>query len=334
MKYLFITPQAIDHLIGVQQYQSADYSGCMRLIDFLKGKVLEFNDSIISSASIGDGYILYKEVISRDKGLFFDFEQFDTFLSETPVRMIIIFQKVLRIAVKFFNKQNNFSSSERNYPDYLVVFPFPMKSPNDYYRVVVDKNSFRRGRTNILSVYFSGNEENANSMDTANISKFYELFKKFDQPVVSLSDGDNIDNVSSLKVSSIIHHDFNLSSGLTLDEWQQYLTKPQGDFIYSDIRGAERLEGAAGTGKTLSLILKCIYNLRKSNLKKRYIFITHSLATKEHILSVFLDVDKGLAPYICEDGDSQLDYDYYDSSYSIFCLQKQRTASLLVKRPE
>lgn len=50
------------------------------------------------------------------------------------------------------------------------------------------------------------------------------------------------------------------------------------------------MDGAAGTGKTLCLILRCIYKLKKcidENTEFHIIFFTHSLSTKERIISVF-----------------------------------------------
>ena len=60
------------------------------------------------------------------------------------------------------------------------------------------------------------------------------------------------------------------------------------------------MEGAAGTGKTISMILRCVFILKQKialNQPFHIIFITHSLATKERIIEVFKHVWKDFEYY-------------------------------------
>ncbi|MGC2778694.1 MAG: UvrD-helicase domain-containing protein, partial [Bradyrhizobium sp.] len=73
-------------------------------------------------------------------------------------------------------------------------------------------------------------------------------------------------------------------------------TENQRNFIQQPLTAPHRIEGPAGTGKTISLILKCLAELKKaaeSSNEHRSLFVAHSEATKKTILDMFIanDVD-------------------------------------------
>lgn len=64
------------------------------------------------------------------------------------------------------------------------------------------------------------------------------------------------------------------------------LSKKQYDFVVRDLRGSERLEGAAGTGKTTTLVLRALYLCdvyKKRKEEFHAIFICHYVASKEYL---------------------------------------------------
>ena len=303
MKFLYLTPEAISHFIVTRQYQSAEYSECKDLIDLLQNNKKEFFDGSVKSITMKEGVMLYKDKINRTSGLFFDYEQFTAFLIEPPSKIITIFQKVLRFATRYFSGRNSYGHCEIIKDNNGIVFPFPYIASKDAYRVVADRNGYRDGKTlNFLTVYYSGTEETNQPVIYTNLSRFYEEFKTLDEPIISTNEKDeDLPKLNSFTVMELSNPEQHYPVGLRDSDWEQYLTLPQKRFIFKEINGAERLEGAAGTGKTLSLILKCIYNLKKSNFKKRFIFITHSLATKKHIYDLFLETCPDIQKYMCED---------------------------------
>jgi hypothetical protein len=82
--------------------------------------------------------------------------------------------------------------------------------------------------------------------------------------------------------------------GLTTDEWyKSRLTERQRQFVDHPLTNSVRLVGAAGTGKTVALIVKCVRELkqaRASGAKKRFLFLTHAsqsaLDITNHVLSM------------------------------------------------
>lgn len=82
--------------------------------------------------------------------------------------------------------------------------------------------------------------------------------------------------------------------GRSLDEWLDgLLTKPQLDFVHVPLTRSLRLVGAAGTGKTLSLVVKCVSEFRKHVATEghRCLFLTHSQATVELITNAIASMD-------------------------------------------
>lgn len=83
--------------------------------------------------------------------------------------------------------------------------------------------------------------------------------------------------------------------GRSLDDWLDgLLTQRQLDFVKVSLTKSLRLVGAAGTGKTLSLVVKCVSELRKhmnGTEGYRSLFLTHSQATVEVITQAIASMD-------------------------------------------
>lgn len=79
---------------------------------------------------------------------------------------------------------------------------------------------------------------------------------------------------------------------LSYSQWMKKLAgTPQGDFIAAAIRGPQRVDGPAGSGKTLSLVLKCLYTLNQTKERgERHhaALVVFSEETRERIVSSFL----------------------------------------------
>lgn len=82
--------------------------------------------------------------------------------------------------------------------------------------------------------------------------------------------------------------------GLSTDEWyKSRLTERQRQFVDYPLASSVRLVGAAGTGKTIALVVKCLRELKKAlagGAARRFLFLTHAsqsaLDIENHILSM------------------------------------------------
>lgn len=79
-----------------------------------------------------------------------------------------------------------------------------------------------------------------------------------------------------------------LVGGYSLSEWyEKRLTTDQRRFVDHDLQTPVRLKGAAGTGKTLSMAVKClrdVYKFEDQGFAKRVAFLTHSVALAQDVL--------------------------------------------------
>ncbi len=86
-----------------------------------------------------------------------------------------------------------------------------------------------------------------------------------------------------------------MSKGISLRDWYETkLTSEQREFVDKPYSGPVRLRGAAGTGKTISLIVKFLFDgckFEQSSIPRRFCLLTHSSGTVDVVngLSEFLD---------------------------------------------
>ncbi|WP_022657450.1 UvrD-helicase domain-containing protein [Desulfovibrio desulfuricans] len=117
-----------------------------------------------------------------------------------------------------------------------------------------------------------------------------------------------IEKNAEIESSRLQNEDFNLNENFTcefadcsIEEWKKKLTVQQLQFVLADIKSSLRLQGPAGSGKTLALVLKCAIALQeksKNGENFRILFLTHALRTKNDVEALFLSLDDGMQEYI------------------------------------
>lgn len=287
MKYIYISLDAVNAFANIRQYQSIDFQPGENLYRVLIGETTDLKDNSISIEVLDNGIMFYTSQVDRNKGVLFDLTTFDAFQKQDSKSTITIFQKILKYAIKYFYKLT-YAPCERDVDaTTTIVFPFPFTATKNVYKILIDRNSskFNRKDKDILTVFYSGDNSNSNNKQVS----FTSLNKAMDE-IKSISFNTEkqteVRSIESFHTTNLEEVDLSIDSSLGYNNWDEYLTNKQKQFIYKDVNGTERLEGAAGTGKTLSMILRCIYLLQKND-NKRYIFVTHSKATKEHIIQIF-----------------------------------------------
>ena len=297
MKYIYITKDAIDYFVSNRLYLSFEYDFGEMLYNLLSGHNYSWQDNQVFIHQTQDGVILYTPDIDKNNGVLFDLTQFDAFSRQNESKVITIFQKTLKYAVRYFGNLS-LAPCERNIENTntTIVYPFPFTANKNVYKILIDKNGSkidRKGK-NILTVFASGE-----NIDNAIVS--YTVLHKAvaELPNVAI-ERQKIDNiqVKTYCTTTLDDINFRIGEGLNYNNWEPYLTKTQKSFIYNDVNGAERLEGAAGTGKTLSMILRCIFLLNK-HPQHRIIFVTHSKATRNHIIQIFKSIWPEVDDVLC-----------------------------------
>ena len=86
--------------------------------------------------------------------------------------------------------------------------------------------------------------------------------------------------------------------GLSTDEWySSKLTERQRQFVDHPLGASVRLVGAAGTGKTVALVVKCLRGLKEAvenNKEQRFLFLTHASESATNIENQVLGMEPEL----------------------------------------
>ncbi|NOQ27786.1 MAG: hypothetical protein GQ564_20680 [Bacteroidales bacterium] len=296
MDYLYIDYNAIEKIISERRFQSYEFNDSVILIDFLSCKIQNHKYHNIVLEKTTRGGFIYSGVQSK-KGVIFDFENFNAFQNEKfkGEEKITILQKTLKYAMKHWNN-NPLSSCEKNILDtnHSLVYPFPFTT-GETYRVLIDKKADEKKQNSrgldFLLVYSDGYDSKSYSPSLTHFKKAFEEAKDVCSIVENEKQPEG-ESEAALQVSNLVSNgEFkSINSHLGFDNWKFLLTNKQREFVEKDINGTERLQGAAGTGKTLSMILRCINLLKNYDVKKKEInilYLTHSVATKNQIEDVF-----------------------------------------------
>lgn len=289
MKYIFVTYDAIDEMVKLRQFHSPEYDEGMALVNTIKGESFEMPRCPILAQVSENGIILYTGSGKKDNGLLVAEECIAELAKETNEHIINIFQKLLKCCMRMFAGVRPAPNEHLSNNSLMVMFPFAKGMMSSGNRILIDKNTQKeaiRKSQVVFTAYYYGTSETHIELNAAGVKR---CLKEISQEHLSEATytAEEIDQIKSLYLTQLDPLELKLDSNIGYDNWKCYLTKAQKNFIERDITGAERLEGAAGTGKTLALILRCIYLLKKSNFSKRFIFVTHSIATKNHIIEVF-----------------------------------------------
>jgi superfamily I DNA/RNA helicase len=306
MKYVYLTLDALESFASIRQFQSAEFNETSMLCEVLKGDIHKWKHPQIKIYPNQDktGVVFYTNKIDRNKGILFDYDNFKSFIEENCGRIITIFQKTIKYSIRYFNNMP-LAPCEKNIPNLNIsmVYPFPFSATKEAYKILIDKNTskYNREERNILTVYYSGTAEYRKSISFTNLNKAMSLLKGI--IISSIEEQNNEHTVTTLNEVDLEKIDLTIDSKIGIDNWTPYLTQKQKKFVDKEITGPERLTGAAGTGKTLTMILRCINLLKKKkNDDYKIVFITHSLSAKNHIIQIFKNNYPDVEKLLCQDG--------------------------------
>ncbi len=306
MKYLVFGYNAIKSIVSHRKLQSMEYAECAEFVDFITGKKENLKLWDLRMEQKDDGGTIVSKKNEFEKGLVIDLTTFKGFNEKKYQRneILIILQKVLRFCIRNLENQP-YSSSEKNVDGNLsILFPFST-STHEGYKIAIDRKPDEKRMTakkggNFLLVYADG-VNGAKFTPPSSYSNFKKAHKALNSNYgapLSIEDNRKIEAISVVNLDS--NQNLSIDASIGFDAWKNYLTVNQKAFVESEICGPERLEGAAGTGKTLTLILRAI-NLIHKKIKSReslnILFVTHSVSSKNQINNIFKANFPGISDY-------------------------------------
>ena len=306
MKYLCIDNGALAELISGREYQSIDFEEGDRLIQALSGDVM-FVAKMKNVTLFQDGegaFLTTPGPWKQKKYLVIDCEQSALFTQLRSAESLQSFQKLMRFCSKYWtggllNKSERIVAGSSK----AVIFPLPYSTKP--YRIAIEREPMNdrlkkrdlSGR--FLLVYKTGWEGADSATETPNEKNFRRVFERLPDVYATTSKAaknipssrsnkqmasTNLDKMIEAKRS--VHHPFM--------DWLPQLTSQQSKFIFAPANTPHRLQGPAGTGKTLSLLLRTVWLLRiatEENKDCNALLVTHSEATRQSIKDALSVID-------------------------------------------
>lgn len=288
MFYVLIDRNATDDIIQDRFFQNLGFPPAQSLIKIIRGD--------------GDGPA-HLRFTRKDRGLIItsvkntpskDFVLFDlaslTIINDhNDAELLTIIQKTLRFAIKYWGALA-LGSGEKiiKASTKAVIFPFPFVANKVNYRITIErepnaKRLEKRGAGRFLLVYKNGTSIDDGADEKTTITNFKKGYDDYQEIFDTLSEentkGKFLTVNGSINVTNLEENIPNQLSAQGLNNWKRFLTDDQRQFVESGWASAHRLEGPAGTGKTLCMILKCLRTLtdaKENGIAHRSVFITPS----------------------------------------------------------
>ena len=304
MKFLAVDLGAAESIISNRELQSNEFIPGKTLALFLTSESafvkLPPDVHLVEAAG---GVYLVSTGEGSDHLFIIDLLSAAVFQGWQHSEQLLIFQHLLRFAVRYWKRQR-LSRSQTLIPNSTkaVIFPLPISTKTSF-RISIErepdqKRLAKRGLTGkYLLVYKCGTAEGAGPNETAGVTQFRKALEKLEAVRRKVELGSTDEAVSGLDIAALSVTELSpedtdsiISPYQTYDRWTQLLTEPQKRFVTSPLKTPSRIEGPAGTGKTLCLALKCIHLLKRAktqNVAHNSTFITHSEATCQAINVLF-----------------------------------------------
>lgn len=297
MTFLAIRRDAAEDIIAERVLQSADFPEGNRLALHLRSGSIDDVGPRISTSKTKHGVIAYGKNAAEQHYVVFDLDQSHIFSGVTNDQAILYLQRILRFAVKFWDKGVLTPAEKVLSATTAAVFPYPFSQKTGV-RIALDLNPdlerlSKRGKSGrYLLVYKIGTDEGDGPQETASVATFRKFLEDLDGLGTSLqaSQGELAPawetNFSSTSLGTLtskvdIHQGY--------ETWLRLVTEDQKKFIRAPLLHPVRIDGPAGTGKTASLSLAAIHSMRQAAEEGRdyqAVFFTHSEASRRSISTV------------------------------------------------
>lgn len=294
MKALVIDRAAASLLVQVRQLQSADYDAGDQI-----GNAL--SQGLDSDLVLGAGLSLVRRdnvarirtsLVDTAHQLVVGLDGCSIFVGRSSAQALSVLQKLLRFALKIWNQQA-FSPAEHTiggepFMKY-VLFPLSLATASGY-RITLQR--VRRSTVpagDHLFAFRHGYDDGGGPNESPPLGVFHSAIHVLTEELDTnlFESGRGILSGTPLSATQFGERERSASGiQVPFDDWLPLLTDRQRGFATRSLTSCERLEGPAGTGKTLALMLKTVAMLRSARERGEHfhaLFLTHSIATRRAI---------------------------------------------------
>lgn len=303
LKYWLFNESAVENIINESQFQSIEFPLGLEFIKFLRSGENKFSTLDIHTYQDGQGIVFSGKDISK-KVLIFDLINCDI-LWATDSDILFILQKAFRSAIRIWNGYPLTSSEKLSKDNNIVLFPFPYsKNSKNTYRIVFQINNedgrmSNRGIDSAVIAYKYGTDgaTRGPSAPERRLVKVAEQFYRSQISEIRQSFSHKSDTMikkDTEALHQIMAGDAVGNEGfkyMPYEKQLQNLTMSQKAVVeHTDMTAPIRVEGPAGTGKTLALLLRAIRILQEAEENGQAIkiaFFTHNNSTELSVRSQF-----------------------------------------------
>ncbi len=301
MKFLALSRSAADTIASDRFVQSREFPQGLELAQFLNDPALTPPElARIFNHRDKDGTCFVSTGAELPGTLVFDLTQADLFEALATDEALLVFQRILRFALRYWSNQKlNVNERIVKGTSHAVVFPFPI-STQSLYRVVIetapdDKRLARRPHLGkCLLVYAAGTDDKCGSTQDVPVTVFRKAIDAIgegrrlaSEAIKPSSSADSLKAIGLTRLGPLP----NLIDGhIGFDAWERNLTSSQRAFVTALLVAPHRIEGPAGSGKTMCLVLRAIQTARSAKnqgQESRSVFLAHSESTRRTIQTLF-----------------------------------------------
>ena len=302
-RFLVVSKAAADTITGDRVLQSCDFDQGFGLAALLNNEaedvVVDIPRVLIVPSS--GGLCFVSKSADHSDAIIFDLDTCPIFSDKNEKEALLIFQKVLRFAIRYWSK-GRFTTSEKmiHATTKGLLFPFPISTKSSY-RILIEcapdatRVSRRPQIGTVLLVYWAGRGEHVAATDVPPFTVFRKALDALTSARSEAAAARTLpqtidDGASPIALTRLGPPPSAIDSHIGFDTWETFLTTAQRQFVRAPIDGPHRIEGAAGSGKTICLVLRAISSLRgavRSGVEHRSLFLAHSAATRRAIRGLF-----------------------------------------------
>ena len=335
MRFIAVSRAAAETLASDRFLQACEFLQGLQFAEFVRNPTLSTPElPRVRIHRDPDGVSLVAIEKESTDTLVFDLEQIQVLDNLTPDDALLVFQKVLRFALRYWSNQK-LPASEKPIKgtSRVVLFPFPISTRSSF-RVVIEtapdnKRLAKRphlGRC--LLVYAAGTDDKCGT-EQPGVAVFRKAIDAVAQARRAVEEGGVTpvadDSITALGLTRLSPLPTLIDGHIGFDLWERNLTASQHAFVTSPLVGPHRIEGPAGTGKTICLVLRAIWTVqtaRAAQREARVLFLAHSEATRRTIRTLF----------DANDADQFATLDPYASAQSIRVTTLQELCAQLLGR--
>ena len=298
---IIIDEPAVMECVESNLYQSKYFEAGNNLLNAVSGdkSVAHISSRLVPTWKRETLFLLQSRVEAGY--LLIDSSIFEKLPSGAPIddRLLLI-QRICRFALKTW-KGLNLSQSEKWSPKtkFGVIFPYPISKQTGF-RITLSKGieerrvSVRHGSKQLFAFAAGNSEATTPSAEQLRLCKraledLTGVRSSLDITIRKIESIPTDNGSHPLILNDTTHNHIKFQS---FEKWMERLTLSQKAFVTSNTEKPQRVEGPAGTGKTLCLLLRAFYlcqDAAKDGREFKILFVAHSEATRQ-ALEITFDV--------------------------------------------